>query len=60
MRLDEFTDPKEYTPTAGQAEQFLKRLLRLRPDRPPDDLAPSVPRNRKQPQIERRKLFDAL
>ena len=62
MRLDEFADPNEYTPTAAGAEEFLKQLLRLWPGRSADDLAPCVPasRNRRQPPIERRKLFDVL
>jgi hypothetical protein len=59
MRLNEFTDPNEYTPTAADAEEFLKQLLRPWPDRS-DDPAPSESPNRKQPSIERRKLFDAL
>jgi hypothetical protein len=60
MRLNEFADPEDYTPTAAEAEAFLKRLLRLWPDRSSDDPAPSESPNRKQPSIERRKLFDAL
>jgi hypothetical protein len=60
MRLNEFTDPKDYTPTAAEAETFLKRLLRLWPGRSPDDQTPSELRTRKQPPVERRKLFDAL
>jgi hypothetical protein len=52
MRLIEFTDRKEYTPTAAEAEEFLNQLLRLWFGRSPDDLASSVPRYRKQPPIE--------
>jgi hypothetical protein len=60
MRLDEFTDPNEYAPPAAEAEKFLNQLLRLWPDRSADDVAPSVPHNRKSPPRERRKLFDPL
>jgi hypothetical protein len=60
MRLNEITNTKVYTSTAAEAEKFLKRLSRLWPARSPDDLTPSVPRDRKQPPIGRRKLFDAL
>jgi hypothetical protein len=60
MRLIEFADPKDYTPTATDGEELLNQLLRLWPGRSPDDVAPSVPHNRKSPPRERRKLFDAL
>jgi hypothetical protein len=60
MRLTEFADPKDYTPPAADGDEFLKQLLRLWPGRSADDLAPSMPHNRMPPQIERRKLFDAL
>jgi hypothetical protein len=60
MRFNEFADLNEYTPTTAEAEEFLNQLLRLWPAGSPDDVAPSVPRNRKPPRIERGKLFDAL
>ena len=47
MHLNEFADPKDYTPTAAEAETFLKRLLRLWPGRSTDDSAPSVPSQQK-------------
>jgi hypothetical protein len=60
MRLNEIADPNEYKPKAAEADEFLNQLLRPWPGRSADDVAPSVPRNRKQPPINRRKLFDAL
>jgi hypothetical protein len=60
MRFIEFADPKGITTTAAEAEELLKQLRRLWPGRSPDDLVPSVPRNRKPPPSERRRLFDAL
>ena len=60
MRLKEFADPKEYIPPAAEAEELLNHLLRLWPGHSPDDVASSVPRIRKCPSAERKKLFDAL
>jgi hypothetical protein len=60
MRLNEFTDTANYTPTADEAERFFQQLLRIWPRHPADDLVPSTLRNNEQPEIKRTKLFDAL
>jgi hypothetical protein len=60
MRFIEFADPKGITTTAAEAEELLKQLQRLLPGPSTDDPAPSELRTRKQPSVERRKLFDAL
>jgi hypothetical protein len=60
MRFIEFADPKGITTTTAEAEELLKQLQRLLRGPSPDDLARSVPNNRKRPSAERRKLCDAL
>jgi hypothetical protein len=57
MRLSEFASPKYYAPTAADAEDFLQQLLLIWPDRPANELAPSVMRNRQQPPAKPRQLF---
>jgi hypothetical protein len=49
MRLNEFADPKEYTPTATDAEDFLQQLLLIWPVRQADKAAPTVLSRRNQP-----------
>jgi hypothetical protein len=60
MRLIEFADPKDYTPPAAEVDEFLKKFVRPWAGRSVDDLALSVPHNRKPTPIEQRKLVDAL
>jgi hypothetical protein len=60
MRLNEFAAPKDYTTTATDADEFFIQLLLIWPDRPADELAPSVLSSRKQQPIKRTKLSDAL
>jgi hypothetical protein len=60
MRLNEFADPKEYTPTVADADDFLSQILLNWPDRSADDLAPSLLAKRKQQPSKRTKLSDAL
>jgi hypothetical protein len=60
MRLNEFADPKEYTPIATDADDFLSQLLLIWSDRSADELAASVLGGRKQRPIKRTKLSDAL
>jgi hypothetical protein len=49
MRLNEFADPKEYTPPATDAEDFRNQLLLFWPQPSPDDLAPPALNDRRQP-----------
>jgi hypothetical protein len=60
MRLNEFADPMEYTPTATDADDFLSQLLLIWSGRSVDELAPSVLGGRKQQPSKRTKLSDAL
>jgi hypothetical protein len=54
MRLIEFANPKEYTSTVADAEDFLTQLL-------PDDHAPTILRYEdKQLPIGRNKLIETL
>jgi hypothetical protein len=59
MRLNEFANPKEYTPTATDAEDFLQQVLPIWPDRSADDLAPPVPSSRKLPPFRQTELTDS-
>jgi hypothetical protein len=43
MRFHEFADPKEYTPSATDAEDFFQQLPRIWPDRSVNNLPPFVP-----------------
>ena len=60
MRLNEFADPKEYTPTAADAEEFVQQLLFIWPDRSADELAPSTLSNRRRPPSKPGRRSDAL
>jgi hypothetical protein len=60
MRLNEFADPKEYTPTATDAEDFLDQLLSIWSNCSADELARSVLDSRKLRPGKRTKLSDAL
>jgi hypothetical protein len=60
MRLSEFANPKDYTPTATDADDFLQQLLRIWPDRLADDPASSNLHSRKQPRSMPRQRADAL
>jgi hypothetical protein len=60
MRLNEFADPKEYTPTTTDADGFLNQILIIWPDRPADERAPSALSTRKQPPSKRTVLSDVL
>ena len=61
MRLNEFADPKDYVPSAiDAAEDFLQQLLLICPDRPANELAPSVVARGKQEPIKRMVRSDAL
>jgi hypothetical protein len=59
MRLSEFTNPEEYIPPATDAEDYLKQLHPILPDRPADDRASSALINIRQPANKSRRLFDA-
>jgi hypothetical protein len=59
MRLNEFADPKAYTLSADDAEDFLNQILPISSNCSADDLAPSVLRNRRQPPAKPRQLFGA-
>ena len=56
MRLIEFTDPKPYTLYANDAADFLKQLERVWPH----EAVAFVLGIKRQPPVERSKLFDAL
>jgi hypothetical protein len=60
MRLNEFTDPEEYTPPATDAEDFQQQLLFIWHDWSADELAPSVLGSGNQQPIKRMNRFDAL
>jgi hypothetical protein len=60
MRLNEFADPNEYTPTATDAEDFLQQLLSIWPDRSADGLTASVLVGRKLRPCKRMAHSDAL
>jgi hypothetical protein len=49
MRLNEFADPREYTQSAIDAEDFRNQLLLFWPQPSPDDLAPPALNDRRQP-----------
>jgi hypothetical protein len=58
MRLNEFADPKEYTPPVTEAEDYLKQLHRILPDRSAEELAPSTLSIRRQPPSKPGQLSD--
>ena len=59
MHLNEFADPKEYIPTAPDAEDFQQQLLPIWLDRSADELAPPTLSNRRQPPSKPGQLPDA-
>jgi hypothetical protein len=60
MRLAEFADPNEYTPTATDAEDFLCQLPPIWSNCSADELAPSVMGSRKLRSSNRIACSDAL
>jgi hypothetical protein len=60
MHLKEFADPTDYVPTATDAEDFLNQILLIWPDRPADELAPSVLDSRKLRPSKRMKRSGAI
>jgi len=58
MRLNEFTDPTDYTLTGTDAAKLLKHIERMWPDSIEDDDAPLLLRPKRRPQTDRAKLSD--
>ncbi len=58
MRLNEFTDPADYTLTDTDATGVLEQIGEIRPARIRDDGVPYQSRPKKHPQNDRAKLSD--
>jgi hypothetical protein len=60
MRLSEFADPNEYTPSTAEAVEFFNQILHKLSDHSAEENAPSASRHGQRLLTARRKLFDAL
>jgi hypothetical protein len=60
MRLNEFAESKQYTPTSTDADGFFSELLLIWPGRSADDPTSSILGHVRQLPIKRTKLSDTL
>jgi hypothetical protein len=60
MRLNEFAESKQYTPTSTDADCFVSELLLIWPGRSVDDPTSSILGHIRQLPIKRTELSDAL
>jgi hypothetical protein len=60
MRLNEFTDPRDYLPTEANTARLLEQIEAFWPARPEDDDGPSLIRPKKRSPNNRVKPVNAV